>query len=81
MWLLMEVAGSSKTAVYQLHGTTSQKVIITVFIDTFLFILYLAVGEISSIQGVFKKRQNFLNSAPTSKEGAMRLLSAPSGRF
>jgi hypothetical protein len=29
----------------------------------------------------FKKRLNFLNSAPTSKEGALRLLSAPSGRF
>jgi hypothetical protein len=30
---------------------------------------------------VFKKRPNFLNSAPTSKEGALRLLRAPSGRF
>jgi hypothetical protein len=30
---------------------------------------------------VFKKRQNFLNSAPTITEGALRLLSAPSGRF
>ena len=30
---------------------------------------------------VFKKRQNFLNSAPTSKGGALRLLSVPSGRF
>ena len=30
---------------------------------------------------VFKKRPNFLNSAPTSIEGAIRLLSAPSGRF
>jgi hypothetical protein len=30
---------------------------------------------------VFKKRPNFLNSAPTNKEGALRLLSAPSGRF
>jgi len=30
---------------------------------------------------VFKKRPNFLNSSPTSKEGALRLLSAPSGRF
>jgi hypothetical protein len=30
---------------------------------------------------VFKKRPNFLNSAATSKEGALRLLSAPSGRF
>jgi hypothetical protein len=28
-----------------------------------------------------KKRPNFLNSSPTSKEGALRLLSAPSGRF
>jgi hypothetical protein len=30
---------------------------------------------------VFKKRPNFLNSAPTSTEGALRLLRAPSGRF
>jgi hypothetical protein len=30
---------------------------------------------------VFKKRRNFLNSSPTSTEGALRLLSAPSGRF
>jgi hypothetical protein len=30
---------------------------------------------------VFKKRPNLLNSAPTSTEGALRLLSAPSGRF
>jgi hypothetical protein len=30
---------------------------------------------------VFKKRQNFLNSAPTSIEGALGLLSAPCGRF
>jgi hypothetical protein len=30
---------------------------------------------------VFKKRPNFLNSSPTSTEGALRLLSAPSGRF
>jgi hypothetical protein len=30
---------------------------------------------------VFIKRPNFLNSAPTSTDGALRLLSAPSGRF
>ena len=30
---------------------------------------------------VFKKRPNFLNSSPTSKEGALRLLDAYSGRF
>ena len=30
---------------------------------------------------VFKKRLNVLNSAPTSIQGALRLLSAPSGRF
>jgi hypothetical protein len=30
---------------------------------------------------VFKKRKIFLNSSPTSREGALRLLSAPSGRF
>jgi hypothetical protein len=33
------------------------------------------------VRGVFKKRPNFLNSAPTSKESALRLLSAPSVRF
>jgi hypothetical protein len=30
---------------------------------------------------VFNKRLNFLSSAPTNIEGALRLLSAPSGRF
>jgi len=30
---------------------------------------------------MFKKIPNFLNSAPTSKEGTLQLLSAPSGRF
>jgi hypothetical protein len=30
---------------------------------------------------VLKKRQNFLNSPPTNTEGALRLLSAPSGRL
>ena len=29
----------------------------------------------------FKKRPTVLNSAPTSKEGALQLLSAPSGKF
>ena len=41
-------------------------------------------GEIllkEKMEGVFKKRLNFLNSAPTSTEDALRLLSAPSGRF
>jgi len=33
------------------------------------------------IRGVFKKRPNFLNSAPTSIESALRLLTAPSVRF
>jgi hypothetical protein len=33
------------------------------------------------IQGVFKKRPNFLNSAPTSTESVLQLLSAPSVRF
>jgi len=33
------------------------------------------------IRGMFKKRPNFLNSAPTSIESMLRLLSAPSVRF
>jgi hypothetical protein len=33
------------------------------------------------IRGVLKKRLNFLNSAPTSTESVLRLLSAPSIRF
>ena len=33
------------------------------------------------LHGVFKKRPNFLNSTPTSKERALRLLRAPSVRF
>jgi hypothetical protein len=48
--------------------------------------LYQQLFEIYSrscqcrIRGVFKKRPNFLNSAPTSKGSTMRLLSAPSVR-
>jgi hypothetical protein len=34
-----------------------------------------------SVKGVFKKRPNYSNSAPTSTESALRLLSAPSVRF
>jgi hypothetical protein len=34
-----------------------------------------------SIHGVFNKRPNFLNSAPTGTGNALWLLSAPSGRF
>jgi len=33
------------------------------------------------VGGVFKKRPNFLNSAPTSIESALQLLSALSVRF
>jgi hypothetical protein len=33
------------------------------------------------ITSVFKKRSNFLNGAPISIEGALRLLRVPSGRF
>ena len=35
----------------------------------------------SKIHGVFKKRPNILNSMPTGTGSALRLLSAPSGRF
>jgi len=37
--------------------------------------IYTAVG------GVFKKRQNFLNSAPTNIETALLLQNAPTVRF
>ena len=40
-----------------------------------------SVVTTNKIRGVFKKRPNFLNSAPTGTEGALRLLSAPSGKF
>jgi len=33
------------------------------------------------ILGVVKKGLNFVNSAPTSAEGMLQLLSTPSGRF
>ena len=36
---------------------------------------------LNGVRGVFKKRPNFLNSASTSTESALRLLSAPSVRF
>ena len=45
-----------------------------------IFLVTLLLNTLS-IGGVFKKRPNFLNSAPTSREGELRLLSAPSGRF
>jgi hypothetical protein len=56
-----------------------------------IFFLY-SVGNHISIQAssvwrryyinlCSKKRQNFLNKSPTSREGALRLLIAPSGRF
>jgi hypothetical protein len=38
-------------------------------------------GNGGDARGVFKKRPNFLNSAPTSIESALRLLSAPIVRF
>jgi hypothetical protein len=46
-----------------------------------VFQLLHSVVTKNNIRGVFKKRPNFLNSAPTSTECALRLLSAPSGRF
>ena len=39
------------------------------------------MNQPTHMRGVFKKRLNFLNSAPTSIENALRLLSAPGGRF
>jgi len=38
-------------------------------------------NHIKHIGGVFKKRKNFSNSAPTSTESVLRLLRAPSVRF
>ena len=38
-------------------------------------------GDIANIHGVFKKRRDFLNSAPTGTGSALRLRSAPSGRL
>jgi hypothetical protein len=42
---------------------------------------YICVYIYIHTRGVFKKRMNFLNSAPTSIESALRLLSAPGVRF
>ena len=39
------------------------------------------VNKVFDVRGVFRKRRNFLNSAPTSIESALQLLSAPSVRF
>ena len=44
-------------------------------------ILQCQTTHFSEIRGAFKKRPNFLNSAPISIESALRLLSAPSVRF
>jgi hypothetical protein len=41
-------------------------------------VLHEVVAEFTP---VFKKIPNFLKSAPTNIEGALRLLSVPSGRF
>jgi hypothetical protein len=45
------------------------------------FLWWRAVLLSHSPESPHVKKNNFLNSAPTSKEGALRLLSAPSGRF
>ena len=37
--------------------------------------------QLTTLRGVFKKRPNFLNSAPTGTESALWLMSAPSIRF
>ena len=37
--------------------------------------------QLTTLRGVFKKRPNFSNSAPTSTESALWLLSVPSVRF
>jgi hypothetical protein len=42
---------------------------------------YFVHSNLVYIQGMFKKKSNFLNSAPTSTESALRLLSAPSARY
>jgi len=45
------------------------------------FVILLLCFYLPTIRGVFKKRPNFVNSAPTTTESALRLLSAPSVRF
>jgi hypothetical protein len=45
------------------------------------FDIWVCFVNLPRIRGVFKNRPNFLNSAPTSTESALRLLSAPSVRF
>jgi len=39
------------------------------------------ITSVFKIGSMFKKRLNFLNSAPTSAESALRLLTSPSVRF
>jgi len=42
--------------------------------------MFILVPTNAHIRGVFRWRRNFLNSAPTSIESALRLLSAPGVR-
>ena len=50
-------------------------------IDLFTTGIYRKQWVYRYLRGVFKKRLNFLNSAPTSTESALRLLSTPSVKF
>jgi hypothetical protein len=47
----------------------------------FLWWRAVLLSHFPESQRVQKKRENFLNSTPTSTEDALRLLSAPSGKF
>jgi hypothetical protein len=49
--------------------------------QTLLPLYFVSKMSIEHINLCSKKRRNFLNSSPTSKEGALRLPSTPSGRF
>jgi hypothetical protein len=77
-----ELTGTGTSTITKINLTTVMISVTVVYVyDKLRFFKVWSSRCACRIQGVFKKRPNFLNSSPTSTEGALRLLSAPSGRF
>jgi hypothetical protein len=63
------------------HVPLDEQIIKDILPDHFEVYRPFVPSDVTKYTPVFKKRPNFLNSSPTSTEDALRLLSAPSGRF
>jgi hypothetical protein len=68
---------------YQFAQSQRRSLVTILALIFFMFKQRLPSTKATSVcvRAVFKKRPSFLNSAPTSIEGALWLLSAPSDRF